>query len=114
HDVLAGLYAAPEIAAAFQKEAGSGRTAFVPEVLWKTLTTASSAAKLAKTVGNPESYAPNFIGGIIANVGNANFRYSHAARGLALGAEELGALRQFVPANVSRGALRAELAELHK
>lgn len=114
HDVLAGLYAAPEIAAAMQKEASSGRTAFVPEVLWKTLTTASSAAKMAKTVLNPESYAPNFIGGIIANLGNANFRYNHAARGLALGAEELGALRRFVPANVSRDGLRAELAELQK
>lgn len=114
HDVLAGLYAAPEIAAALQKEAGSGRTAFVPEMLWKTLTTASSAAKMSKTVLNPESYAPNVVGGIIANIANANFRYNHTARGLALGAEELGVLRQFVPASPGREALRKELTELQK
>lgn len=114
HDVLAGLYTQPEIAAAMQREAGSGRTAFVPEVLWKGLTTATAFAKMAKTVGNPESYAPNVIGGIISNIGNANFRYNHAARGLALGAEELGALRQFLPTAPSRNALRAELTELQK
>jgi hypothetical protein len=114
HDVLAGLYAPPEVAAAFQKEAGTGRTAFVPEVLWRSLTSASTIAKTAKTVLNPESYAPNFLGGIISNVGNGNFRYSHAARGLALGAEELGALRQFLPKGATRDALRAELGELVK
>ena len=112
HDVLAGLFTQPEIAAAMQREAG--RAAFVPEVLWKTLTTATTVAKMSKTVLNPESYAPNFIGGIIANVGNGNFRYSHAGRGLALGAEEMGVLRRFLPTSPQRDALRAELAELHR
>lgn len=114
HDVLSGLFTSPDVAAAMQREAGGGRTAFIPEMLWKGLTTASMTAKLAKTVGNPESYMPNFLGGIVSNIGNGNFRYSHTARGLALGAEELGALRQFLPDSPTRDALRIELAELHR
>lgn len=114
HDILAGLYAPTEIAAAFQKQAGTGRTSAVPEFLWRTLTTATTVAKAAKTVFNPESYAPNFISGIIANVGNANFRYDHTVRGLALGAEEMGALRQFLPKGSVRDSLRTELVELQK
>jgi len=114
HDVLAGLYAAPEIAAALQRVAGSGRMAFVPEMLWKTLTTANTVAKIGKTVLNPPSYAPNFYGGVFANIFNGNFRYSHSARGLALGAEELGVLRRFLPGNPSRAALQTELTELRK
>ena len=114
HDVMAGLYAPPEIAAAFQKQAGSGNTAFVPQILWRSLASLSTLAKTSKTVLNPESYAPNFIGGIISNLGNGNFRYSYARQALALGVEELGLLRQFLPKGVQRDALRSELGELVK
>lgn len=114
HDVLAGLYAAPEIADAMRRSASSGRGALIPELLWKGLTTGSSVAKAAKTVFNPESYAPNFLGGLVMMAGNGNFRIQAAGRGLALGAEEMGALRAAMPNRPTRDALRTELTELRR
>lgn len=114
HDRLTGLYAAPEIADALQREASSGRVALVPDAIWKGLTSASTLAKTAKTVGNPESYAPNFVGGVVSMLSNGNFRFDAMKRGLMLGAEELGALRKMTPGAPGREALRTELADLRR
>jgi hypothetical protein len=114
HDVLSGLYAAPEIAGALQRIGSTGKLSGVPEVLWRTLTTGTGLAKMAKTVANPEGYAPNAIGGVIQMLANGNFRLDALGRGVALGGEELGALRAFSPSAPVRDTLRAELFNLRK
>jgi len=114
-DNFRGLWARQEIAQAFQKTSGSGQIDGLPGLLWKAWTTAVATAKASKTVFNPESYAANFVGHAMMNVANGNFRYNHALRGLALGAEETGVLRKFLGTNSpTREALRDELNQLHQ
>lgn len=112
HPWLVGLYASDETADAFAKELRSGRLDNMKDLLWSGWTTGTSVAKVSKTVLNPISYSTNLIGGVWANVANGNFRVSSVARGLVLGAEEMGILRTTFPKAPMRDELRKELTEL--
>lgn len=117
HDVLAGLHTRPEIRDAFAATAASGRVDGVRGLLWDAWRGLSATAKTAKTILNPDSYAPNLVGGIISGAANGNFRVHHLGRGLVLGAEEIGALRWlqgkgYMPKN--RAGLQEEIAKLTK
>lgn len=114
HPWLVGLYASDDTAHAFSKELSSGRTDAVKDLLWSGWTTGTSIAKMSKTVLNPISYSTNLIGGVWGNLANGNFRVSSVARGLMLGAEEMGIMRAAFPKAPIRDELRKELTELRE
>jgi hypothetical protein len=117
HDAWAGLHTQPVIRDALTKVASSGRNDGLRALLWRLWSGASATAKTSKTILNPDSYAPNLIGGIVSGAFNANFRVDQLGRGLKLGAEEMGVLRGlqargWLPAN--RLGLQEEIAKLTK
>lgn len=114
HEVWRGLYTTPEIADAMTREASTGRAAGVAEGIWRMVRSATAFSKMSKTVLNPDSYAPNFIGGVVVALANGNFNVLPLARGLLLGAEELGALRASGVLPRNRAGLQADIAKLTK
>lgn len=115
HDVLADLHAHPEVRTAFNSLAASGKVDGLKGLLWDAWRTGSAWGKISKTVLNPDSYAPNLIGGIMAGAANGNFRVHELGQGLRLGMEEAGALRQLQASGlmaVNRTGLQEEVARL--
>jgi hypothetical protein len=114
HEVWRGLYTTPDLADAMQREARSGRAEGVLETVGASIRTLTGISKLTKTVLNPDSYAPNLIGGLVANLANGNFNVLPLGRGLLMAGEELGALRAAGILPQTRQALQADIAKLTK
>jgi len=114
HEVWRGLYTTPELADAMQRETRSGRAEGIMETLGAFIRTGTGLSKLTKTVLNPDSYAPNLIGGLVANLANGNFNVLPLGRGLLMAGEELGALRAAGVLPQTRQALQADIAKLTK
>lgn len=115
HDVWAGLHTRPEIRAALEKTAGSGQVSGLRGLTWRLWRGGTGVAKTSKTILNPDSYAPNFIGGIVSGAANGNFRVDQLGRGLKLGLEEGGVLRWLQSKGLmakDRAGLQDEIAKL--
>lgn len=114
HEVWRGLYTTPDLADAMQRETRSGRAEGVMETVLNSIRTLTGVSKLTKTVLNPDSYAPNLIGGLVSNLANGNFNVLPLGRGLLMAGEELGALRAAGVLPQTRQALQADIAKLTK
>jgi len=113
HEVWRGIYTSPEVAAALEKQAGSNPSALnLRDLIFSTVKTFTTVAKVGKTVLNPDSYAPNIIGGLVSMAANGNFNILPGGRGLLLGAEELGALRATGVLPQNRAQLQADIEKL--
>jgi hypothetical protein len=115
HEVWQGLYTQPVIARALEREVTTSPRAFSAfESFFKVVRTLTGVSKMTKTVLNPDSYAPNFIGGIITTLANGNYNLLHTGRGFQLAAEELGILRAAGILPTTRAGLKDDLAKLAK
>lgn len=115
HEVWRGLFTTPEIAEAMQREATTkSRALSIGEMVGNVIRTGTSLAKMGKTVLNPDSYAPNVIGGLVTMAANGNFNVLPGGRGLLLAAEELGALRAAGVLPQSRVGLQRDIEKLGK
>lgn len=115
HEVFRGLYTQPVIARALEREVSTSPRAFSAfEAFFKVVRTLTGVSKMTKTVLNPDSYAPNFIGGIITTLANGNLNLAHTGRGFMLAAEELGILRAAGILPQNRAQLKDDLAKLAK
>lgn len=73
HDVLRGLWTTPEFRHAFELNEETGASSAlrnIGEILLKSWMTLNTVSKTAKTVLNPGSYAPNYIGAIMMEAMN--------------------------------------------
>lgn len=115
HEAWRGLHARPEVADAIQRGAASGRWEGLRGAVWEAWRGVSALSKISKTVLNPDSFAPNFLGGLVMGAANGNFRLDRLGRGLLLGAEETGALRWLQERGLmaaNRQGLQQEVARL--
>lgn len=85
-DNFAGLWTRPEFRKAFERVS----TADDVGKIWRALTTANAAAKVTKTLLNPESYAPNAIGAMVGVIGNGHLNPINFVKGLGRGMIAIG------------------------
>lgn len=85
-DNFAGLWTTPEFRKAFDRVTKAGDAG----AIWQTLVSANAAAKATKTLLNPESYAPNAIGAMLAVLQNGHLNPRNFVRGLGRGVIAVG------------------------
>jgi hypothetical protein len=79
YDVLRGLYTTPEFRKAFElaeKFGDAGAVKKISDFFIGGFLTASATAKTFATVLNPDSYAPNYLGALLVEIGNGRWKPS--------------------------------------
>lgn len=88
-----GLYMTPEVRDAMMTIGSSGNLNQMVDYAWQTYKTWNAAAKVSKTVFNPESYVPNAYGGAAMVAMNGHLPFRFAKDSFMLTASDLGLLR---------------------